>query len=499
MSENACTTALYESTIYQSGVVELSSYDGGQSTIVVNPGATWNFTSDNGITYENLSEIADQTFGGDGTIAKIGGTGTTVIAVDFGMGFGSVIVATGTLAFDGPNNIFTTYTPIGTTISGAGTLNLGGGGADSINAATTITTGSWTITGTGTAVTLNEALTYSGIFTEQSGSSLSLNDNLTLGNATFDGAVTGSSSAEIALASGAMLHIEDLASNVSGSQIQNFNVPIGGFTSGEKIILQGFGKFPTINGTSPNYNINTNTTMLGLTYTTGGTTSTVATLEFTGGNYSSATLSADPNISGAIDVAFCFMQGTMIRAPRGDVAVEMLKRGDLISSIDGRPIPVSWLGRQTIATRFADPLRVLPIRIKAGALGDNVPSRDLLLSPDHALLVDDVLIQAGALVNGISILRENNVAETFTYYHVEVDDHSLILAENAPAETFIDNVDRLSFDNWHEYEALYPEGRAILEMPYPRAKAYRQVPRVVRQRLEHRSTALYPTISTAAA
>jgi len=47
----------------------------------------------------------------------------------------------------------------------------------------------------------------------------------------------------------------------------------------------------------------------------------------------------------------------------------------------------------------------LPIRIKAGVLEVNVPARDLLLSPDHALLIDDVLIRVGALVNGICIVR----------------------------------------------------------------------------------------------
>jgi Hint domain len=53
-----------------------------------------------------------------------------------------------------------------------------------------------------------------------------------------------------------------------------------------------------------------------------------------------------------------------------------------------------------------------------------------------------------ALVNGVSIVRERNVPERLTYYHVELDDHSLLLAENTPAETFVDNVDRLAFDNW---------------------------------------------------
>lgn len=189
---------------------------------------------------------------------------------------------------------------------------------------------------------------------------------------------------------------------------------------------------------------------------------------------------------------YCFLPGVCIRTPSGETVVENLKRGDLVVTFDGRTVPVTWVGRQTVSTVFADPLRVLPIRIKAGALGENVPSRDLLLSPDHALFIDGVLVHAGALVNGTTIVRERNVPEILTYYHVEVDDHALILAENTPSETFIDNVDRLAFDNWDEHEALYPEGKAIVEMPYPRAKAHRQVPQKIRAHLAARSAALYP-------
>ena len=188
--------------------------------------------------------------------------------------------------------------------------------------------------------------------------------------------------------------------------------------------------------------------------------------------------------------AACFMPGTMVRTPDGEMAVETLKRGDLVTTTDGRAEMVSWVGRQTVSMRFADPMRVLPIRIKAGALGENVPSRDLLISPDHAILVGEILIQAGALVNGSSIVRETEVPQIFTYFHVELEDHSLILAENTAAETFVDNVDRLAFDNWQEHEALYPEGKPIVEMPYPRAKAHRQVPPAIRERLACRASAL---------
>lgn len=195
-------------------------------------------------------------------------------------------------------------------------------------------------------------------------------------------------------------------------------------------------------------------------------------------------------VNGDPDTTICFMAGTLIRTANGEVAVEQLKRGDLVITQDGRSVPVDWLGVQTVSLRFADKARVLPIRIRAGALAENVPSRDLLVSPDHAILVDGALIHAGALVNGTSIVRETNVPMTFTYYHVEVEDHSLILAENAPAETFVDNVDRLNFDNWAEHEALYPNGKHVDELPYPRAKSHRQVPVRTRIMLADRAQAI---------
>jgi hypothetical protein len=195
----------------------------------------------------------------------------------------------------------------------------------------------------------------------------------------------------------------------------------------------------------------------------------------------------------------CFLAGTAVRTPSGDVPVESLEIGDPITLSDGRTAPVRWLGVHTVSMAFADKLRFLPIRIKAHALGDNLPRRDLLLSSDHALLVDGVLIQAGALVNDTGIVREHQVPATFRYFHVEVADHALLLAENVPAETFVDNVDRMAFDNWAEHQALYPDAPAITEIEYHRARARRQVPPATRARLSARGAALYGSGSVAAA
>jgi hypothetical protein len=185
-------------------------------------------------------------------------------------------------------------------------------------------------------------------------------------------------------------------------------------------------------------------------------------------------------------LAVCFLAGTIIATPSGSIPVERLAIGDIVLTAGGEPRRVAWVGRQTCHTRFADPLRVLPIRIAPGALGNGLPQRNLRLSPDHALLIDGMLVQAGALVNGTTITRMTSaeVGERFVYFHVELEDHALVLAEGVPAETFVDNVTRRRFDNYGEYRELYGDGTCSLaELALPRVKSARQLPRSIRQRL----------------
>ncbi|GLK84546.1 Hint domain-containing protein [Ancylobacter defluvii] len=183
-------------------------------------------------------------------------------------------------------------------------------------------------------------------------------------------------------------------------------------------------------------------------------------------------------------IPVCFLAGTMIATPSGEVAIETLHAGDLVLTADGSTKPVRWLARQTVSTIFADPMKVCPIRITAGALGGDLPARDLCVSNDHALLIDGMLVQAGALVNGTTIMRHADMPQTFVYYHVELEDHSLILVEGVPAETYVDNVTRRRFDNWQEA----PEA-SIAELDMPRVKSARQLPASIRARLAEREAA----------
>jgi hypothetical protein len=91
------------------------------------------------------------------------------------------------------------------------------------------------------------------------------------------------------------------------------------------------------------------------------------------------------------------------------------------------------------------PERVAPIIIEPGALGEATPHRRLALSPDHALLLDGLLIEAKNLVNGTTIRQDFN-PRTITYHHLELDQHSAILAEGAAAETYLESGNRHQFE-----------------------------------------------------
>ncbi len=113
------------------------------------------------------------------------------------------------------------------------------------------------------------------------------------------------------------------------------------------------------------------------------------------------------------------------------------------------------------------------------------------MTADHALCLSGVLVTAGALIGaeGITPVPRNEMGQTVTVYHVETQDHDLILAEGVPAETFIDYTSRRVFDNYPEFEAAFPQGRSVGEMTLPRVSASRHLPRALRDRLGLRDSA----------
>lgn len=187
----------------------------------------------------------------------------------------------------------------------------------------------------------------------------------------------------------------------------------------------------------------------------------------------------------------CLSAGTLVLTERGELPVETLAIGDKLVTSSGALSAISWIGRRKMVAGSDGPFHARPVRIRANALAEGVPSRDLLLSPAHAVFFDGILIHAGALVNNTSIVRETGVSETLDYYHVELDTHALIVANNVRSETFIDNVGNAAFDNWEEHEALSSGKGPILEMPCPRVKESREVPQSIREMLSERGISLY--------
>lgn len=157
--------------------------------------------------------------------------------------------------------------------------------------------------------------------------------------------------------------------------------------------------------------------------------------------------------------ANCLLRGTMIATPTGFVAIEQLRAGGLVHTVSGDAMPIRWIGRQTFRrSRSSWSETILPIRISQGALADGIPSRDLYVSPGHAVYLDGILIRARDLVNGRSITRALLAdAETIEYYNIMLDRHDVVVAEATPVETlqlFGDTYEK--FDNFVEIKRLYP-------------------------------------------
>ena len=158
-----------------------------------------------------------------------------------------------------------------------------------------------------------------------------------------------------------------------------------------------------------------------------------------------------------IEIVACYCRGTMILTPAGEVAVEELRIGDSVTTYAGQARPVKWIGRRSYDGRFVAGRRdVLPIRFRPGSLGPNVPHRELCVSPHHAMFLDGALVPAELLVNGVSVVQED-VVETGRVFPCRARDHDVLIAEGAPAESFVDRDSRQMFHNAAEFAALYPE------------------------------------------
>ncbi len=190
----------------------------------------------------------------------------------------------------------------------------------------------------------------------------------------------------------------------------------------------------------------------------------------------------------------CYLKGTHIATPEGEVQVETLKAGDKVLTASGGVATVKWLGHRTLhKSRIPaqDAVRAFPILFKKDSIANNVPHRDLTLSPGHHVSFDGTLVPAMMLVNGQTIVQQFNT-KVFEYFHVELEQFDIMLAESVPAESYVDMGNRSMFQNASEV-AMNPdfgpaEGRPVI----PGITVVREGPVVeaIRKKLLARAEAL---------
>lgn len=172
-----------------------------------------------------------------------------------------------------------------------------------------------------------------------------------------------------------------------------------------------------------------------------------------------------------IFATMCFAHGTMIRTEAGDVAVEGLRRGDKVLTEDAGAVAIRWIG-----SRRLDPIdlavnpHLRPIRIRAGALAEGLPETDLIVSPQHRILVSsviaermvgkrEVLVAAKHLVGLARIYIVEDIQEV-TYYHFLLDAHRVVWSNGARSEslyTGLTALNTLSAGARQEIFEIFPE------------------------------------------
>jgi len=256
----------------------------------------------------------------------------------------------------------------------------------------------------------------------------------------FDGVSAGES----------LIFTGSLASQSDAFQINNL-------AAGDRI---DFRDLAVINSAS--INATGTLTVLGtLTSALGGAAADYVFQNFTPvGNLKSVSLSVVSDGLGGTAIAVCFASGTRIRTPDGEFPVEELREGGRVTVARGaetESLPIEWIGRMRVdLARHPRPETVAPVRIRQGAFADAVPCRDLLLSPEHCVFVDGVLVPVKCLTNGMTIVQELD-RPVVEYFHIETRPHAVILAEGLTVETYLDTGNRAFFDNAGAAVLLHPE------------------------------------------
>jgi len=147
----------------------------------------------------------------------------------------------------------------------------------------------------------------------------------------------------------------------------------------------------------------------------------------------------------------CFLAGTIIKNSKGFISVEDLCIGDEILTYDWvnkKEIvkSISWIGskHKVVNPILFNDKAGYPIRILKDAIADGMPFKDLLITAEHCLFFDGKFVPARMLVNGLSIFYDTSI-NSYEYYHIETEDHSVIMADGMLTESYLDTGNRNTF------------------------------------------------------
>ncbi|MFW8592937.1 Hint domain-containing protein [Cribrihabitans neustonicus] len=143
----------------------------------------------------------------------------------------------------------------------------------------------------------------------------------------------------------------------------------------------------------------------------------------------------------------CFTPGTLIATPEGERPVQGLQAGDRVITRDNGIQAIRWIGARTLnAAELAGAPHLLPVRIRRGALGNGLPERDMLVSPNHRVLIandktalyfeDREVLVAAKHLTGLPGVEQVESLETVTYIHFMFDQHEVVLSDSAWTESF---------------------------------------------------------------
>ena len=152
-------------------------------------------------------------------------------------------------------------------------------------------------------------------------------------------------------------------------------------------------------------------------------------------------------LTGEAEGVVCFTPGTLLETPDGLRPVEDLVAGDRVVTKDAGAQQIVWAGSRSVsgARLYAMP-DLRPVRIREGALGMDCPKSDLIVSPDHRMLIrgksaealwgeDEVLVAARDLIDGTRICRDL-AAKSVTYHHLMLEQHHVVVANGVESESF---------------------------------------------------------------